>query len=396
VTRKESAAPGWLDSAAAVSWRTLVVAAAAFLVVSVLSRLAVVVLPVIGALFMSVILVPPARWLRRHGWPPLLATWAVFLFAGTAFSLMGGWLVPAVGQQFGPLRQNLGSGLDVIRQWLINGPLHLSGAQVQGYFDDLRTHLVSGAAGGASGPDIVRGAVSGVRAAAEMTAGLVLTVVLAFFFVKDGQVIGAWLVGRLAPQRAGRLTAVSNRAWRVLTGYVRGSAVNGLVNGALMALGLLVLRVPLVAPIATLTFLGGFFPIVGALIAGVVAALVGLVSSGPRTAVLVVGLTVLIHHVEGYVVGPVVLGRAVRLHKVAVLLALAVGGTLAGAVGAFLAVPTIAIIGAVIDELRTPVVGVAVAEPSPSRGGLGEARNRSKRRPVALPLTPPGTKPPRR
>jgi putative heme transporter len=120
------------------------------------------------------------------------------------------------------------------------------------------------------------------------------------------------------------------------------------------------------------------------------------VSSGPRTAVLVVGLTVLIHHVEGYVVGPVVLGRAVRLHKVAVLLALAVGGTLAGAVGAFLAVPTIAIIGAVIDELRTPVVGVAVAEPSPSRGGLGEARNRSKRRPVALPLTPPGTKPPRR
>lgn len=344
--------PAWLEKAAQISWRLLVVGAAGFGVVFVLDRLAVVVLPVLGALFLTLVLVPPVRWLKRRGWPPAVATWAVFLLAGAVFMLLGSWLLPRVVDQLEPLRHKLGTGVDVIRNWLIHGPLHLSTEQIQRYLSEARDRFVNGAGGGGRDTDILRGAVTGIRAAVEFTAGILLTVVVAFFFVKDGDTIAQWVLAQFPAPASARLTAVSRRAWAVLTAYVRGSAVNGLVNAALMALGLLVLQVPLVAPIATLTFLGGFFPIVGALVAGVVAMLVALVSSGVRTAALVGGLTLVIHHVEGYVVGPVVLGRAVRLHTLVVILALVAGGTLAGVVGAFLAVPVIAVGGAVIDELR--------------------------------------------
>jgi predicted PurR-regulated permease PerM len=109
---------------------------------------------------------------------------------------------------------------------------------------------------------------------------------------------------------------------------------------------------PLVPAIAVLTFIGGFFPIVGAFASGGVAALVALVAKGPGTALLVAGLTVGVHHVEGYLVGPVVLGRAVRLHTVVVLLALVAGGEVAGILGAFAAVPLTAVVVGIVDELR--------------------------------------------
>src|SRR5437764_5562483 len=111
--------PSWLDTATAIAWRTLVVFAAGFFFVMALSKLSVVVVPVIGALFVSAILVPPARWLRRHGWPPLLATWAAFLLAATVVAGIGAWLVPRVADQWDPLRQSLAQNVDDTRDWLI-------------------------------------------------------------------------------------------------------------------------------------------------------------------------------------------------------------------------------------------------------------------------------------
>jgi predicted PurR-regulated permease PerM len=183
-------------------------------------------------------------------------------------------------------------------------------------------------------------------------ATVVLTVVVSFFFVKDGHAMSDWFLSQLQPPTAARLRAIGTRVWTTLAGYVRGTAINGLVNSALMSVGLLLLGVPLIPAIAVLTFAGGFFPIVGAFASGGVAALVALAAKGPGTAGLVVVLTVAIHHVEGYLVGPIVLGRAVRLHTVVVLLALTAGGTVAGVLGAFIAVPLTAVTVAVVDELR--------------------------------------------
>ncbi|MCU1426175.1 MAG: family transporter, partial [Actinomycetia bacterium] len=161
---------------------------------------------------------------------------------------------------------------------------------------------------------------------------------------------------RLVPaRRHADARELGRRTWMTMSGYIRGTAVNGLVNGALMTVDLLILGVPLAVPIGVLTFFGGFFPIVGAIAVGVLAALVALVAKGPVVALVVVGLTIVIHNVEGYLVGPLVLGRAVKLHPVAVLLALAVGGVVGGIVGAFVAVPTAAVVASVFDYYRVPV-----------------------------------------
>ena len=137
--------------------------------------------------------------------------------------------------------------------------------------------------------------------------------------------------------------------WRVLTAYVRGSAANGLVNAVVLSVALLILGIPLVLPIAVFTFFGAFLPVVGAFISGGLAAAVALVESGPIAALIIIGVTVLIHNLESYVVGPVVMRRAVHLHPVAVILSIAVGSLAFGLLGAFLAVPVAAIVVGVVE-----------------------------------------------
>ncbi|HVW35287.1 MAG TPA: AI-2E family transporter [Acidimicrobiia bacterium] len=354
--------PAWLETATSVAWRVLVVAAAFFVGILVLTRLAVVIIPVIGALFVAAILVPPARWLRRHGWPPLLATWATFLAAAAIVVGIGFWLVPRVTDQWDPLRQSLAKNVDDARNWMIDGPLHLEPSQVDRYANEAKDIITGTGTAAKSGKDpgassviggrLLRGAASGLRLLVHFLAAMILTIVISFFFVKDGNAMGAWIEEQLPPSSAVTLRAIGTRSWTTLTGYVRGTAVNGLVNAVLMSVGLMLLHVPLVPVIAVLTFFGGFFPIVGAFASGGVAAAVALVAKGPGTALFVVGLTIVIHHVEGYLVGPIVLGRAVRLHTIVVLLALAAGGEIGGVFGAFVAVPLTAVIVGIVDELR--------------------------------------------
>jgi predicted PurR-regulated permease PerM len=354
-----AAVPAWLDTGAALSWRALVLAAGVGLAVVVLTHLSIVVIPVIGGLFLSAILVPPARWLRAHRWPALAATWTVFLFGLAVLAGLGVWLFPLVGRQFGPLRASLADSINGIRNWLIHGPFHLSPSQVDRYAREARDRLIGagtgpGATGAAIGSRLAQGAATGLRLLTRLFATLALTLVASFFFVKDGHVMSDWIVGQFQPATGEKLRAIGARSWTTLSGYVRGTAVNGLVNAAIMSVGLLLLHVPLVPAIAVLTFVGGFFPIVGAFSSGAVAALVALVAKGPATALLVIVLTIVIHHVEGYLVGPIVLGRAVRLPSFVILLALAAGGYLGGVFGAFIAVPLTAVTVGVIDELRPP------------------------------------------
>ena len=364
--------PAWLDVAAAVGWRVLVVVAVLVLTVVALVNLSVVVIPVIGALWVCAVLLPPARWLHRHGVPSLAATWTVFLLAVALVLALGWGVVPPVAAQFGPLGRALSHSLESFQHWLTTGPLHLSQAQVDRYTREVQQRLTgAGTSGAIAGGQILKGAASGVRLAVHVVATVILTGVVSFFFVKDGRAMSDWLLDQFQPPTAARLRAVGSRAWATLSGYVRGTAVNGAVNAFLMAIGLAILSVPLVPAIALLTFVGGFFPIVGAFASGAVAALVAAAAKGLGTAGLVVVLTVAVHHVEGYVVGPIVLGRSVRLHTVVVLLALTAGGTVAGVLGAFIAVPLTAVIVGVVDELRrtAPAAEVTEEEPEPALTG---------------------------
>jgi predicted PurR-regulated permease PerM len=325
--------PRWLQVTSALSWRVLVVAGALVVVGAAFTKLELVIVPVIGALFVSTILVPPARWLRHHGWPPLAATWAVFLggFVIVAGVIVG--LVPIVTGQASALGHDLQSAITRTENWLTGSPLHLSRVQIDQAVHGVRANFT------ANRTKLLRGALSGASVVLQGVGALLLTVVLTFFFVKDGGEIGEWMASLFDERRSAELSEVGARAWAVLGGYVRGTAINGFVNAVVLAIGLLVLGVPLVVPVALLTFVGGFLPLVGGIVSGVVAVLVALAAKGPVAALVMVGLTVVIHHLEGYLVGPFVLGRAVKLHPVAVLLALTVGTIIGGIVGAFLAVP---------------------------------------------------------
>jgi putative heme transporter len=349
--------PAWLSRSAAVSWRLLVVAAAVAVVAAVLVYLRLVVLPVVVALFLTTLLAPPVRWLRGHGWPPLAATWTVIVAALLLAAGLGVLLAPQIGPQFGTLRDQVGTGLDDVQRWLREGPLHVSETQLSDLLARARREVQANSAG------LTRGVLTGATVALEVVAGALLSLVLTFFFVKDGERIGSWIV-RHAGSRADELRAAGRVAFDTLGAYLRGVAIVGLVDGVLIGIGLAVVGVPLAVPLAFLVFLGAFFPIVGAFVSGLVAALVALVSQGPVAALVIVAITVAVQQLEGHVLAPVVLGRAVKLHPVVILLALTGGGVVGGIPGAALAVPAVAVATSVSAYLRDRRVG-AVPEPGP-------------------------------
>jgi predicted PurR-regulated permease PerM len=351
--------PRWLNRGAALGWRFLIVAAALFIVFTALGRVRLVVMPVIFALFLTAILSPPASWLRRHKWPPLAATWAVFLLAALILTALGFWLVPRVADQFGDVGRQASQGFKDVQHWLTHKPFNLKQADIDRYINSAKKSLTSRQGA------VVAGAFKGVSVAIEVITTALLTTVLTFFFVKDGEIMGKWFVGLVAEERAEEVRELGRRAWEALGGYIRGTAVNGVVNGTVMGITLAVVGVPLALPLAVFTFAGAFIPLVGAIVTGVLAALIALVAKGGVAALVVVGATVVIHNLEGYLVGPFVLGRAVHLHPVAVLLALTTGTIVAGVLGAFLAVPVLSIFLAIIGYYRSeqPEEVAAAAEP---------------------------------
>jgi predicted PurR-regulated permease PerM len=173
-----------------------------------------------------------------------------------------------------------------------------------------------------------------------------------FFLVHDGRRMWAWAVGLFPAGRRADVEAIGVRVWAALSAYVRGVAMVAVVDAVLIGLALLVIGVPLVVPLMVITFLGAFVPLVGALVAGAVAALVALVIEGVIAAVLVTVAIVVIQQLEGDLLYPLVVGRAIALHPVAILLALTAGTVVAGIIGALLAVPVAAAVWTAADHLR--------------------------------------------
>ncbi|MBW3546910.1 MAG: AI-2E family transporter [Actinobacteria bacterium] len=355
-----------LDRAAQMTWRTLVVVAGVIVAVLALAKLRVLVLPVIVALLLATVLAPPVQWAHRHGVPRTLATW--FFLLGSLGGLV--WLLvslaPSVVDEFGDLGPTLQEGITRIEAWLVEGPLQLSQEQIDRYTDQI-TEQVRG-----SGQSIVSGVVAGAVLAGEVVAGLILTFVLLFFFVKDGEKMCAFGLRQLRGEQQELARALGRRAWVSGGGYVRGTAVVAFVDAVGIGLGLWAIGVPLVLPLALLTFFAAFFPLVGAVAAGAVAALVALVSGGLSQALLVVGLVVLVQQVESNVLAPVVLARAVALHPVVILLALTGGAIIGGIIGAFLAVPVSAVVVAVTSELKArDIVGPGASSPGQPQDDSG-------------------------
>jgi predicted PurR-regulated permease PerM len=338
--------PRLLAVAAAYSWRFLAVVAAALVFVYFFVTLRLIFIPVVVALLLSTLLVPLAERLRRRGLPSLLAAWIVVL---ASLGLVAGILyliAPEIADELDNLVRDLKAGAEDVIAWLTTGPLDLTRADVDRYIDQIAEQLRERRS------QIISGAFRGAYVVVEIVIGFVLTVVLTFFFVKDGNRISTAILGLFPRRRHEDLRAVGQRSWEALGAYIRGTAIVALVDAIAIGGTMLVLGVPLVVPVAVITFFGAFFPLVGAVVAGVIASLVALVTTGFVPALVLAAVTVVVQQVEGDVLQPLVLGRAVHLHPLVILLSLTAGAIVAGIAGAFLAVPVAAVIAVVVAYLR--------------------------------------------
>ena len=344
------------------SLRVVLVAAGAVVVGLVLGKLWVVVLPVALALVISSVLWPPAAWLRRHGWPPALAAALVLVVALGVVVGVVALVVPPVVGQVGEIADQASRGLDSVQTWLTGPPLSLRADQISAAVEAITGKLQASAA------TIATGVLSGVGAVTSVVTTLALALVLSFFFVKDGPRFLPWLERTVGTRAGGHLAEVANRSWQVLSGFIRTQAVVSTIDAVFIGLGLVVLDVPLAFPLAIFTFLGGFVPIVGAFVTGALAVLVALVSNGVTTALLVLAVVLAVQQLEGNVLSPLLQGRSLNLHGAVVLLAVTAGGSFGGVVGAFLAVPVVAI-AATIARYVSEVVDARVEGPGESSSG---------------------------
>jgi predicted PurR-regulated permease PerM len=342
-----------LAAAAAWSWRILVVVTAAAVVFLALVRLYVVVVPVVLALFVAAAVEPFVSRLTGRRWPRPLAAVTTFVGLLAVLSVAFGWIGTQVAGEFRDVGDQLETAVADIKEWLQGEPFNLSAQRIDELEADIRS-AARGATGGLS-----RRAVSGARTATEVLGGLVLMLFTLFFVLKDGARMGDWFASRVPVGQRDDAVVLVRRSRAVMRQYLIATALTGLINGVLIAIALILLGVPLVLPLAVLTFLGGFVPIVGATVAGLVAALVAFVDGGLVTGLLVVAATIAIQQIEGNLLQPFILERAVRLHPLVTVWAVAAGLVIGGLLGAFLSVPLVAIGAGVVSHIRTRTGSVA-------------------------------------
>ena len=278
--------------------------------------------------------------------PRSLAALLVTLSSSTLLGAAVYLVVRAVSDQYDELVDQTAAGVDEVQEVL--GGLGLDGERL----DELQEQAITALEDNQE--RITAGVLSGASVLAELVAGLLLTVVLLFFCLRDGRSMWEWTV-RLVPRIGSSVDVGGRAALGTLSAYLRGTAVLGAFDALFIGLALLLLGVPLAVPLAALVFLGGFIPLIGATLAGAVAVLVALVTEGPVTAGLVLLAVIVVQQVESQVVAPVVLGRTLELHPVAVTVSLTAGAILGGVLGAAASVPLVAALWAVVRALRSDV-----------------------------------------
>ena len=356
---------------AAGAWAALVgiIAVVGFGVVLVLAQVRVVVWALVGALLICAVLEPVMVRLRAAGAGRLLAAASVFvgflLVVLGALALIG----RSVSRQFDALGVELSAGLEEMQEW-ISDTFGISAAELEQRAEQAADALGDNAGGLAGGFTAAAGT------AGEIVSGALLALFLTFFFLADGRRIWTWVVGVFPRDMRGAVGPAGGRAWHALVSYMRGIIVVALADATLIAIALVVLGVPLVLPLALLTFLGAFIPLVGATLAGAAAVLVALVAQGPGTALILLIVVFAVQWLDSDLLQPLILSRAVHLHPVAVALAITTGGILGGIGGAVAATPFVA---AVYAMVRPGEAGPGEEDPGEGSDGEVAALERDKR-----------------
>lgn len=364
-SRDDADVPHALRIAAAWSWRLIVIGVVAWALLRIIGTIRIVIIPLVVALLLSALLAPAVGWLLRARFPRSLATTLV-LVGGLAAVV--GTLTLVVNEFIAgvpELSRNATQGLRQIQNWLKTGPLHLSDNQLDRYIDQGQQWVDENTQA------LTSGALSTATTLFEVLTGAFLVLFATFFFLRDGGRIWRFIV-RLFPVAARwRVDDAGQASWATLVAYVRATVLVAFIDAVGIGIFLVIFDIPFAFPLAALVFLGAFIPIVGATLSGAVAVLVALVDSDWVTALIILGVVIGVQQVEGHILQPLIMGRAVALHPLAVIVAIAAGVVLAGVVGALVSVPLIAVLNTAVRRLahrRPPAVppdAVVVASEAP-------------------------------
>jgi predicted PurR-regulated permease PerM len=318
------------------SWRILLVGLLVYLAFRAANTLRLLVLPLIAALLLTALLYPTAAWLRRLGFPALAATWSSILLVIAFLAGVIALAANRVTASYPTLVAEVSHTANEVKSYLAGPPFHVKNAELQQLPTRIGHYLAAHKA-------LVAGTVlAGGRYFVEFAAGLILMIFMTFFLLKDGERIYRFLISGMSPGGRQRALNAGTAAWRTLVSYIRGTTTVAVIHAVVIGLALWLLGVPLLVPLTILVFLAAFVPLIGILVVGALAILVTLATKGWIAAVILLAVFVVENQLDSHVLQPMVVGRFVRLHPLAIIVALSVGGIVAGIPGAIVAVPTVA------------------------------------------------------
>lgn len=360
----------WLASSAKFTLRILVIAVFLYAVGQLIGAFWAGILPVVLALIVCTVLAPIAAALRRLKVPAALAALLTMLLFFGVLAALAMIIAPNLVGQSRLLYIQALEGLQRLQLWAQGPPLNLDPESLNEGVDEI-TLWIQNQAGAIAG-----GVFSGINTAAGLSVTLMVLVVLTFFFLKDGHRFLPWLRSATGGRTGLYLTELLTRAWNTLSGFIRAQAVCSLVDAIVIGTGIAIVGVPMAFTLALITFVAGFIPIVGAVVAGALAVLIALVTLGFTKALIVLGIVLATQQLEGNVLSPLLQSRAMNLHPVIVLVSVTVGGALFGLVGGFLAVPTAAMIAVVyryaleILRINAGEIGAKDLDPTTHEGEI--------------------------
>ncbi|TJZ45338.1 AI-2E family transporter [Streptomyces piniterrae] len=341
------AVPWGVRVAAEVGWRLLVLAGTLWVLARVITTIELVVLSFTAAMLITALLQPTVAWLRNRGLARGLATALTFIGGFVVMGLVGWFVVWQVQDNIESVSSRIQEGISELKGWLLKSPFHVTESQINHIAKNLQDAI------GANTEAITSAGLEGVAVILEVFTGILLAMFTTLFLLYDGRRIWNWVL-KLVPGAAREgVAGAGPRAWRTLTAYVRGTVIVALIDAIFIGIGLWFLDVPLAVPLAVFIFLFAFIPLVGAVVSGALACVVSLVTQGVFTSLMVLAIVLAVQQIEGHILQPFILGRAVRVHPLAVILSVAAGGLIAGIGGAVVAVPLVAVTNTVVGYLRS-------------------------------------------
>lgn len=342
---------------AAWALRFLIVMAALYVLLVILNSVSLVTITVIVAVMICALLQPVVVLLTHYRVPRTLAAVLVFVLGMTTLVAAAWFVVQQVSSNSSALGGQLLDAVTTIRHWLVKGPARMSEHQVNQLVSDLTNTISQNRA------SLAQGAFATANSALLVISGAVFCLFATLFLLSDDGGIFAWVVQLFPQESRVKVAHAGNVAWRTLIAYMRSTVLLALINSFTMVVIMLIAGMPLVVPLGVLLFLGSLIPLLGMLVAGVVVVLVALVTKSALMALFMAVALVLTVQLEGNLLNPLIMGKAVNIHPLGILMAVTAGTILGGIFGAFIAVPLAAIINNVVNDIRARPPGQPANEP---------------------------------